>query len=135
MMKYVGTRSGLQCGWLNTSHLNSCRRCDDHQVVCGHRPGTADDEFRSALCSVHSRILPEVHYRPHISSPLVPIFSNIYPVARITTNLPQIHFNIILTSTPRSPQRSLSLSFSHYSMNVWIATCVLHVQLVSCVSI
>ena len=29
----------------------------DRRAVCGHRPGTAEDEFRSALCSVHSKTL------------------------------------------------------------------------------
>ena len=46
---------------------------------------------------------PEVHYRPYISSPLVPIFSKINPFSRITTHLPQIHFNIVLPSTPWPP--------------------------------
>ena len=39
---------------------------------------------------------PEVHYRPFRSSPLIPIFSKIYPVIRITIQLPQIYFNIVL---------------------------------------
>ena len=46
---------------------------------------------------------PEVHYRPYISPPLVPIFSKSYPVTRITTRLPQVHFNIILPSTSWLP--------------------------------
>ena len=29
------------------------------QAVCGHRSCTADDEFRSALCSVHSENLSQ----------------------------------------------------------------------------
>ena len=44
---------------------------------------------------------PEVHYRPHIISPIVPIFRNMCPISRISTNLPEIHFNIILLSTSR----------------------------------
>ena len=46
---------------------------------------------------------PDVHYRPYIIPPLVPIFSKSYPTSRITTHLPQIHFNIILPSTSRPP--------------------------------
>ena len=39
---------------------------------------------------------PEVHYRPYLSPPLVPIFSKSYPISRITTHLPEIH--LILSS-------------------------------------
>ena len=42
---------------------------------------------------------PEIHYRPYIRPPLIPIFSKNYPISRNTTHLPQIHFNIILSST------------------------------------
>ena len=35
--------------------------------------------------------------------PLVPTFSKILPISRITTHLPQIHFNIILPSTSWPP--------------------------------
>ena len=46
--KSLGARSGLQGGWwLNTSQLNSFRRRDDRRAMCGHRPGTANDEFRA----------------------------------------------------------------------------------------
>ena len=41
---------------------------------------------------------PEVHYRPYISSPLIPIVSKIYPISKYTTHLPQIHFAIIYDS-------------------------------------
>ena len=46
---------------------------------------------------------PEVYYRPYIGLPLVPIFSKMYPVSRITAHLPQIHLNIILPSTSWPP--------------------------------
>ena len=46
---------------------------------------------------------PGSSFSPYISSPLVPIFSKIYPISRITTHLPQIHFNSILLSTSRPP--------------------------------
>ena len=45
----------------------------------------------------------KVHYRPYISSPLVPIFSKSYSYSRIATHLPQIHFHIVLPSTPWPP--------------------------------
>ena len=41
ILKSLGARSGLYGGWLNTSQLNSCRRCIDHQAMCG----------RALLCS------------------------------------------------------------------------------------
>ena len=46
---------------------------------------------------------PEVHFRHYISPPLVPVLSKSYPISRITTHLPQIHFNINLPSTSRPP--------------------------------
>ena len=46
----------------STSQSNSCGRCLDHRAVCGHRPGTADDVFRSALFSVHPNTLSLMHF-------------------------------------------------------------------------
>ena len=54
---------------------------------------------------------PQIYYCPFILAPVVCIVSKIHPVPRITTHLPQIHFNIILPSTSRPPYRSLTLSF------------------------
>ena len=57
--KSPGARSALLGGWrLNTTQLNFCR-CVDRWVMRGHRAGTADDEFRSALSSVHSKTLSQ----------------------------------------------------------------------------
>ena len=59
--KSLGAWSGLQGGWwLNTSQPNSCRRFVDRRAVCSHRPGTPDDEFQSALSSVHSKTLSQI---------------------------------------------------------------------------
>ena len=63
--------------------------------------------FSTFLTQTHTALTnwlsrnPKVHYRPYISPPLVPFFSKSYPISRITTHLPQIHFNIILPSTSR----------------------------------
>ena len=48
-------------GRMMIKHLpaNSCRRQVNRRAVCGHRPSRADDEFRSALCSVHSKTLSQ----------------------------------------------------------------------------
>ena len=56
---------------------------------------------------------PKVHYRTHKPPPPVPILGQPYPVHIPTSHLLEIHPNIIHTSTPRSPQWSLSLRFPH----------------------
>ena len=52
---------GPGIGWMMIKHLPAecCRRCVNHRPVCGHRSGTAHDEFRSALWSVHSKTLSQ----------------------------------------------------------------------------
>ena len=74
---------------------------------------------------------PEVHYRPYISSPLGPIISKIYPDSRITTCLPQIHFNIILPSTPWHPYGLFPSGFPTITLYAFLdcsihATCPAH---------
>ena len=56
---------------------------------------------------------PKVHYRTHKRAPPVPILGQPNPVHIPTSHLLEIHPNIIHPSTPRSPQWSLSLRFSH----------------------
>ena len=54
---------------------------------------------------------PKVHYRTHKRPPPVCILGQPNPVHIPTSHLLEIHPNIIHTSTPRSPQWSLSLRF------------------------
>ena len=56
---------------------------------------------------------PEVHYRTHKRPPPVSILGQPNPVHIPTSHLLEIHPNIIHPSTPRSPQWSPSLWFSH----------------------
>ena len=56
---------------------------------------------------------PKVHHRTHKRPPPVPILGQPNPVHIPTSHLLEIHPNIIHASTPRSPQWSLFLRFSH----------------------
>jgi hypothetical protein len=47
---------------------------------------------------------PKVHYRIHNRRPPVPFLSQIIPVRASPSHYLNIHFNIILASTPRSSQ-------------------------------
>ena len=56
---------------------------------------------------------PKVHYRTHKRPPPLSILGPPNPVHIPTSHLLEIRPNIIHPSTPRSPQRSLSLRFPH----------------------
>jgi len=56
---------------------------------------------------------PNVRYRIHNSSPLVPVVSQINTLHTLTTDLFHINVNIILPSTPRPSKFSLSRRIPH----------------------
>jgi len=51
------------------------------------------------------------YYRVHISPPLLPIVSQMYPVHTFPPYYPMIHFNIIFPSMPKFSEWSLPFSF------------------------
>ena len=56
---------------------------------------------------------PKVYYCIHKYPVPLPILSQLDPAQTSTSHFLNIHLNIILPSTPRSPKRSLSLRFRH----------------------
>ena len=76
-------------------------------------PSRAADWFATSQEFPRISRNPKVHYRTHKRTPPVSILGQPNPVHIPTSNLLEIHPNIIHPSTPRSPQWSLYLRFPH----------------------
>ena len=78
---------------------------------------------------------PKVHHRIHKWPPPVPILIQINPDHASTSHFLQIHLNIILPSTPRSLNWSISLRFPHRNPVYASPPYVLHAPPISFFSI
>jgi len=63
---------------------------------------------------------PEVHHRVHNGPQLVPILSHMNPFHTLPTHFPKIHPNIILPSTLRSSEWSLTVRLSDQDIYVFL---------------
>jgi hypothetical protein len=76
-------------------------------------PSWEANRFVASQAITHVLLNPKVHYHIHKCPPPVSILSHPNLVHTSTSHFLKIHPNIILPSTPGSPQWSLSLRFPH----------------------
>jgi len=78
-----------------------------------HSPSWETNRFSASQEIPRILRYPKVYYRSHKGPPIVRILSQLDLVHTSTSHFLKIHLNIILPSTPGSPNWSLSFRFPH----------------------
>ena len=89
-------------GWMMIEQLPAepCRICADRRALCGQRPGRADDEFRSPLCYVHSKIfITDRTWQSADSGIRDSIFNRCNDATVRTREVPLVHSSITYTQS------------------------------------
>jgi hypothetical protein len=102
----IGRRPKLLLALASTVNLGSQSHGTHDYILLSHDSGSCATLYRSANQEILPLLCnPIVHYRVHLSKPLVPVLGDTNPVHILTSYLHKIHFNNILPFTLRSAKR------------------------------